>query len=125
MNAARSYLGAWLIALVPLAVLAAFFVGPMIYMGAVSFYKNDPVAFFKPALPERLPDSAVGPCDQDRHAIRLQLILFRVENGNGRIGTPSSTSALASSNPASPWMARSGASPSCIRRASLANSRPT
>ena len=50
MNAARSYLGAWLIALVPLAVLAAFFVGPMIYMGAVSFYKNDPVAFFKPAF---------------------------------------------------------------------------
>ena len=40
----------WIIALIPLGTLVLFFVAPMAYMAAVSVFKNDPAAFFKPAF---------------------------------------------------------------------------
>ena len=40
----------WIIALIPLGALVLFFVAPMAYMAAVSVFKNDPAAFFKPAF---------------------------------------------------------------------------
>lgn len=46
-------------------------------------------------------------------------------NGKGITGTPSSTSFRASSSRASPWMARGGAVPSCILRASSTKDFPT
>jgi len=50
---------------------------------------------------------------------------FRDNQGRGATGIPSSIKRRASCGVASPTMARSGASPSWIARASLANSRPT